>query len=261
MDQLRQNKDAMVKNQRTTMASYSKRYLLFIVSLRGGLTGWALGRGEAYQDPELQDEIESRELYDLLEHQVAPLFYRRGADGLPREWLALMKRAMQSSCPVFNSNRMVHEYTQRFYLPAAEAFERLAAEGAERAKKLARWKAWLRENWAGVEIVQAVADMSAELKVGDSLQLRAWVKLAPLSPQDVSVEAFFGQVNSERRISNAEVVRLSHSHQENDGAHLFTGAIPCRTSGQSGYAMRILPHHPDLANPFDLGLIRWEENR
>ncbi|MDP2954274.1 MAG: alpha-glucan family phosphorylase, partial [Chloroflexota bacterium] len=132
--------------------------------------GWALGRGELYPDAELQDQIESRELYGLLEHQVVPLFYRRGPGGLPREWIAMMKASMKSICPIFNSNRMVHEYVQRFYLAGMEAFAQLSEAGAGRAKALSGWKRWVQENWPSVQILRAEVNGPAELEVGDSLE-------------------------------------------------------------------------------------------
>jgi len=83
--------------------------------------GWAIGRGEGYEDPNIQDEVESKALYELLERVIVPLFYDRGPDGLPRGWLACMKAATQHICPFFNTNRMMRDYAVRFYLPAARA--------------------------------------------------------------------------------------------------------------------------------------------
>lgn len=81
--------------------------------------GWALGGTEPFDDLDFQDEAESRLLYELLEQEVVPLFYERGPDGLPAGWIAKMKASMRRLCPVYNTNRMVSEYTERFYLSAA----------------------------------------------------------------------------------------------------------------------------------------------
>ena len=79
--------------------------------------GWAIGRGEEYQDLAYQDEVEANALYDLLEKEVIPTFYDRGRNGMPRAWVARMKGALRWLCPVFNTTRMVHDYAQRV-LPA-----------------------------------------------------------------------------------------------------------------------------------------------
>lgn len=89
--------------------------------------GWAIGRGEEYDDSEYQDEIESQAIYHLLEKEIIPLFYERGDDGLPQEWVRRMKAAMRAICPRFNADRMVREYCEHFYIPAAERYEHLAA--------------------------------------------------------------------------------------------------------------------------------------
>ena len=83
-----------------------------------GTNGWAIGRGEEYEDAAYHDQVESQALYRMLESEVVPMFYTRGRDGLPREWIRRMKNAMRTVCPVFNGSRMVREYTERMYLPA-----------------------------------------------------------------------------------------------------------------------------------------------
>ncbi|MFB0547037.1 MAG: alpha-glucan family phosphorylase, partial [Anaerolineae bacterium] len=90
--------------------------------------GWAIGRGEVYDDQGFQDAVESRALYDLLEKEVAPLFYDQGAGGLPRKWIARMKASMTAICPNFNTNRMVLQYMEEAYGPATERFHRLAQD-------------------------------------------------------------------------------------------------------------------------------------
>ena len=70
-------------------------------------TGWAIGKGEEYTDEKYQDEVESNSLYDLLEKEIVPLFYTRGAEDLPRGWISKMKTAMKAIGPQFNTNRMV----------------------------------------------------------------------------------------------------------------------------------------------------------
>ncbi len=88
-------------------------------------TGWAIGRGELYEDLNYQNDIESRAIYGILEKEIVPLFYNRNSNGLPHKWIAQMKAAMRAICPVFNTNRMLREYTERFYLPAAQRYRHL----------------------------------------------------------------------------------------------------------------------------------------
>ena len=103
--------------------------------------GWAIDNGEEHEDPKYQDEVESQTIYDLLEKEIIPLFYDRGDDVLPREWIARMKAAMRAICPVFTADRMVREYCERFYIPAAQRYQHLAADGMARGRTLRQRKA------------------------------------------------------------------------------------------------------------------------
>ena len=83
-------------------------------------TGWAIGQGEELRRREYQDEVESNALYNLLEKELIPLFYNRGADGLPRAWISKMKTSMREICPVFNTNRMVKELRGEILSPGSQ---------------------------------------------------------------------------------------------------------------------------------------------
>ena len=61
------------------------------------------------------DALDAESLYRTLELEVVPLYYHRDEAGLPRKWIAMMKRAIQTLAPKYNSDRMVEEYARRIY--------------------------------------------------------------------------------------------------------------------------------------------------
>ncbi len=223
--------------------------------------GWAIGRGEVYQDYAYQDQVESQALYNLLEKEVIPLFYNRGSDGLPRGWIARMKASMRALCPTFNTNRMVQEYNERFYQPATGRYRRLMEDNLSRARALARWKARVRQHWSEVRVEDITANAIREVKVGDRLAIRARVRLGSLSPDDVSVQVYYGPISAEGRIVQGKTATLTleadRPQSDDEGWYTFVGTISCTSSGQHGYALRVLPHHEDLVNPYEPGLIVW----
>jgi starch phosphorylase len=85
-----------------------------------GANGWAIDAGQTYKDQGAQDTAEAKTLYELLEDEVVPLYYKRDADDIPRGWVHVMKEAIRTAAPVFCTRRMVKEYAERFYIPAAE---------------------------------------------------------------------------------------------------------------------------------------------
>jgi starch phosphorylase len=224
----------------------------------GGDNGFAIGAGEEYTDLTYQDDVESRAIYDLLEQEIVPLFYTRSSDGLPRGWLRMMKRSMGTLNPVFNSGRMVAEYMTVAYWPSATRYQRLTADGLKGAAALARWRQALAQGWRQVHIEAVEASGADPMHVGGELQVRARVNLGPLSPGDVEVQLYHGLVDSLGAIPKASTVSMSHNGAPEKGhSWVFAGTIPCRTSGQHGFAVRVLPRNADLANPFEPGLVNW----
>jgi starch phosphorylase len=219
--------------------------------------GWAIGRGEQYADPNVQDQVESQALYDLLEKQIVPLFYNRSADNLPREWIARMKNCMRELAPVFNTNRMVRDYTEKFYVPSATRGAALQADGLKRSVALAHAKSSLRERWQGIRVVGVRTTGNGHFKVGEEMQVEATVDLPNVDPREVTLQLYAGPVNAAGRIEDPQVIPMPHAREMGEGVHLFTGTIDCRSSGRHGFAVRVLPGHPDLATPFEPGMIVW----
>ena len=220
--------------------------------------GWTIGGGEEYTEDqhEYADEVESRALYDLLEHELVPLFYQRGRDDLPRGWLRMMKKSLTELCPVFNSNRMVREYTERYYLPAFQHQATLIANDLDGARKLADWKRLIAGNWGAVRLDRFEVDIAGEVRVGDTGEIRAWLHLAPLLPQDIAIEVVFGRIGPDSAIEEEGAVPMQYiSTGDTDHLSLFRGVVPCLSGGKLGFAIRILPRHRDLPNPYQMGLV------
>jgi starch phosphorylase len=219
--------------------------------------GWAIGAGEEYTDLPYQDDVESRAIYDLLEQEIVPLFYHRSSDGLPRGWLSTMKRSTMINCPFFNTNRMIQEYVERCYRPADQRFIALMADQLTRAANLAKWRRRLEQAWSQVRVESVDSHGSDAMHVGSEFAVKAKINLGSLAPDDVEVQLFHGTIDSLGEIPNPRTVRMSHNGAPTDQRWTFQGAIPCRSSGQQGYAVRVLPRHADLPNPYETGLVAW----
>jgi starch phosphorylase len=220
--------------------------------------GWAIGRGETYDDREYQDQVEAEALYDLLERDVVPLFYDRDINGLPRRWIARMKLSIEALCHFFNTHRMVQEYTERFYLPGAELYERVTADEMARAKALAAWKTRVQSDWSQVRVEKVETESFRELQVGDEFDAKARVHLGSLTPEDVRVELYLGRVDADGNLEEAEATPMQPVGPDKAGSYLFEAiAVTCFASGRHGYTIRVLPYHPDLTTLFLPGMIVW----
>jgi glycogen phosphorylase len=229
---------------------------------RESAIGWAIGKGETYNDDDTQDQAEANALYELLERDVVPAFYDRGADELPRRWIAKMKSAIGNLCHFFNTHRMVREYTERFYLPAMRRHERLMADEAALSKDSARWKARIQQNWPRVRILGVDAPAQAELQVGAQVAVGARVHLGGLAPEDVAVEFCEGLVNGNGEIVRARILPMQYVGPDSMGEFRFETSLAPEHSGQHGYTVRVRPRHPalaDLMTDWLPGLIAWAD--
>jgi starch phosphorylase len=219
--------------------------------------GWAIGRGEEYEDQLYQDEVESQTLYDLLEKEIVPLYYHRGQDGLPRGWIELMKKSMMAIIPYFNTNRMVKAYFETFYLPCHRFWEKLSADHMKRAKELAGWKESIRGTWKTMKIMDIQADDQEIQKAGTRLKVRARINPGGISPDEVVAELFYGLVGSAGEIVEVQTAPMDFLETDSNGFFLFEGFIPCDECGRYSYTIRILPKHEDMVNKYETGLITW----
>ncbi|MHC4488760.1 MAG: alpha-glucan family phosphorylase [Planctomycetota bacterium] len=233
--------------------------------------GWTIGAGQGFEDTNYQDKVESQAIYNILENEVIPLFYTRSADNLPRPWIRRVKNSIKWIAPRFNTHRMVAEYARRFYNPAVAKHRYLTATACARARAFSKWKAEMREAWPEFTVKDVIMEVhngdaneqlnpkQPQLKVGSQLCVRALVKLGRVSPNDVSVELYHGPVDTWENIREGSAVRMDYKEAaKQKGEHWFVGSMPCRNTGQYGLAVRVLPRHGNLVNPYEMGLILWE---
>ncbi|HOT93427.1 MAG TPA: alpha-glucan family phosphorylase [Anaerolineae bacterium] len=221
--------------------------------------GWAIGRGETYANPDEQDQVEAEALYDLLERDIIPMFYERGRDKLPRRWIERMKNSIGALSYYFNTNRMVAEYTEQFYIPAARRFAALVDDNLARAKALATWKAHIAQNWSTVTIKKLDGGLPARLKVGEEFVTQVEVCLGQLAPEEVKVELYLGLLNPAGEIVAGRIVPMVVAGRTPTGDYLFEARSQCAMSGLHGCTVRILPYHPDAETSFVPGFIKWAE--
>ena len=219
--------------------------------------GWAIGRGESYEDPLQQDQVEADALYELLEREIVPAFYDRRSDGLPRKWIALMKTSMAKLCPEFNMQRMAMQYANECYLVAHQRHRRLSADNLAKARDVAAWLVRVEREWPRIS-VESVGEVASEIRLGDEVLISAKVMLNALSPEDIAVELVTGLVGADDEIKDPVVVPMRPSGTDSSGSYLFQTVVqPSTRSGLHGYAIRVLPRHVDSISAFLPGLITW----
>ena len=218
--------------------------------------GWSIPSATGVEDPDHRDDLEAAALYDLIENEVAPRFYDRDSDGVPGRWVEMLRHTWGELGPKVLADRMVMEYVDRLYAPAAVNGAALVADGYAAARDLAAWKARVRAAWPGVVVEHVeshgVSDAPA---VGAGLALRAYVALGELAPEDVCVELVHGRVDAEDALVDTASTPLTLTESYDGSRFRFDGEVVLDRSGPFGYTVRVVPRHPLLVSPAELGVV------
>lgn len=226
-----------------------------------GKNGFAFGDREDYRDREELDEWDSEAIYDILENDIIPLYYERGEDKLPREWIKMMKNSILSIAPVFNTRRMVKEYITRLYIPAIKQGEEISADNFVTAREFSGWCEKMERLWSQIEVeLDEPADLNQEiiLKYNEPLKIRVKVKPGEIDPSEMKVQVYlveeFKSVLQQRQY---EIIDMNKKKMIDDETYQYEAAIKPSNSGHYKYTIRVLPYHKRLPILTELGLIHW----
>ena len=221
--------------------------------------GWVIGQGEEYPEDlwQHQDYVESQALYQLLEKEIVPTFYDRGRDYLPREWITMIKESIKRHTPFFNTRRMVMEYHNQYYMPSYTRAQRITGENINYGLSYVAWRHRIEELWQKVAINRVLLK-EEQVNVGEDVSILAEVQLGKLTPLDVSVQLYYGQVSPEGLIDNGStVVHMDPVSTNKNGVFMYKSELSYRSTGEHGISVRVLPHHDHLATPYQPNLITW----
>ncbi|MCI0347696.1 MAG: alpha-glucan family phosphorylase, partial [Chloroflexi bacterium] len=223
-----------------------------------GENGWAISSTEHTEDLDRRDEVEANSLFELLERQIVPLFYERYEGPVPRRWVRRVKASLRSLGPQVSAARMVRDYVEELYEPTAARGVVLAADGWRRARELSAWKQRVAGAWGGVRVgaVETDADVA---DIGTRRVVEAVVSLGALSSNDVEVQLVHGPVGQGDELDDPQVVTMVPADgldAAGDGVR-FRGEFTCERAGRYGFTVRVVPSHPDLVTPFELGRATW----
>jgi glycogen phosphorylase len=210
--------------------------------------GWALDGGPNRSGSD-SDAAEAQQLYELLEREVIPEFFARDGDGIPRSWVARVRASMASLTPQFSSNRMMRDYVERHYLPAASAFRRRSGDGARLARDVQSWVDQLERHWGAVRFGAVAVSHDGERR-GYAVEAH----LGSITPEMIRVEVYADPVDGEEparyELARAEEIPGAAN------AYVYRGSIP-PSSGR--FTPRIIPHHPEARIPLEAPYIVWPE--
>lgn len=218
-----------------------------------GSNGWGVAPHGGDCDRDYCDRQEAMDVLDILENQVVPTYYERSGGACPTQWVELCKASMRTIISRFSAQRMVKEYHEKLYRPAAQQGARLA-EG-DQANTLAQWKARVKAQWLGVR-AERVNTPATEIFYGETVQIRVRIALNGLSAQDFAVECLLGHGEGEGFIADRCVRLQVEGTVEQDQAVFLLDWAP-EFCGLKNYRLRVYPYHKLLGHPFEMGFMLW----
>lgn len=219
-----------------------------------GENGWAIKPAPVHFDDARRNAEDSLTLYELLQDQIVPLYYKRNGMGFSEGWVKMAKHSIATLLPRFNSARMVGEYVQKFYLPASEQGRRFREDQYASARSMAAWKSRVRAHWANVSL-HRLDTAKKSIVFGEGFGLKLAANLGGLAPDDVRVEVLLHRPGSAAR--NRISLCMESRETLPDGSTLYELEITPEMCGKLDYRVRIYPWNELLTHPFETGLMVW----
>ncbi len=215
--------------------------------------GWEIPSAVAVSDPDHRDDLEAKALYDIIENEIVPRFYDVDGDGLPQRWIQMIRDTVAGLGPKVLASRMVRDYVTKLYTPATASARGVQSEPGG-VGALAEWKERVRESWSGVAVDHVESLGGDQVELGSKIHVSALVRLGELTPDDIEVQLITGRVDSDDQLFEPRITPFPTGVDVDGGLRRYEGMVQTRRAGELGYTVRVVPHHPRLANDAEMGL-------
>jgi phosphorylase/glycogen(starch) synthase len=220
--------------------------------------GWALPKKRTFANQELQDDIDAETIYNMLEFEIVPAYYAFNDQGVPVEWMSLVKNTMVKIAPEFTMKRMIDDYYEKYYSKLFTRNKYLIENNFEKAKDLAAWKQNMRDEWDNIEVINYSFERAGEnvYRSGHDYNAEIALDVKKIPKENVGVEFIITHMSKhgEHEFVASEEFRLVSCK---NGKCLYIANLVPEKAGSFFYGIRIYPKHKDLPHKQDFYLLRW----
>ena len=188
-----------------------------------------------------------------------PLYYKKDASGLNKEWIRMMKNSIKSVGGNYNTNRMLCDYLERLYVPQL-ALTNGAYSDSKKVEEFYDWKQAIQEEWAKVSVQAPSISNELAIKAGEKVTLTCVASLGNITPDSVSCEVFLGKFQNGEKLFESSYREMELSKDLGNGNYEYTTSLDIDNGGNYGYTFRIMPKNEMLINKQDMSLVKWIEN-
>ena len=221
--------------------------------------GWMLPMERTFADQHYQDELDAEMIYNTIEEEIAPKYYKRDEQGIPHEWVRSVKECVADIASYFTTNRMLTDYEERFYDKLAARKHRMIEGGYKMAREIAAWKRKVSAAWDRVRVtdVQRVMMGKEAVCVGETYHFEVTVDIANLRPEDIGVEMVIArQIVGGESVNVSRTIALDRTRVDGSRVTYALDYTPDE-AGTFDTALRIFPTNPNLPHRMDFALVKW----
>ncbi len=220
--------------------------------------GWGLMPHPSWDDIEYRNQKESCDLHDVIEHDVLPKYFNKNGQGHSEDWVTISKESMKSIIPNFNSERMLSDYINNFYLPAIQRSKVICSD-QNKITELTNWKQKALATWPQVSLSLTPGNQ-LQAKQGELFTLHIDANLSSLTKDDVIVECIISDHENKVLSDNCHAFELTADGEADNGKQRYKLECKAMMSGQKHIKFRIYPYHNLLCHKFELGCMTWLES-
>jgi glycogen phosphorylase/synthase len=221
--------------------------------------GWMLPIDRSFDNQALQDDLDAERIYTLLETEIVERYYTRNKEGVPEEWVGMIKNTIAHVAPEFTMNRMLRDYIDRYYMKLYNRSKMLREKDSLLPKEIALWKHRILEHWKNIQVVEYdFPDVTREeFVMGNTYTGKVLLDLDGLTPDEIGVEMVMTKSGDDhdsllfRGTEEFKCTRVEGSRAE------YTFVQSVDETGVFNIGFRIFPKHENIPHRMDFPLVRW----
>lgn len=220
--------------------------------------GWALEERRTYLAQDMQDDLDSTNIYKLLENEVKPAYYSQNSYGVSERWVKMVKKNFAEISPRFTMTRMIDDYQRQYYSKLITRSKLLQTNNFEKAREISKWKSNLLAAWNNVEVLKVEFPNFKEqnLLLGDSFDASVKLRLPGLTTSDVGIEILFG-IKDGDEIKEIVKSQMLEPVSFNNEIATYSTKISMTRAGVFDFTFRVFPTNSLLPHRMDMPVIEW----
>ena len=220
--------------------------------------GWMLPMERSYDNQGFQDELDAATIYNIIEGEIAPMYYDKDDNGISKLWIETIKNCVAEVACNFTTNRMMEDYIRQYYLPLAKRASKLTAKEYAVAKEIAAWKNKMRREWPMIEVLESsnVDNLSGALLLNNEYKAEMTLSVGEIDPNDIGIEILLAEPDKKGKLCIKESFEYKVKECKDGVATYKCKIVPDKT-GAYHTAVRMYAKNKQLPHRQDFELVKW----